>query len=278
MFSDIFTPLSRLTVVDTVRRMSVRKGSLLLVTLALLGAACSDASADTTTTATADTSLAPSTTAAAATTTTAPAATTSEPPTTTTPTTSEAPSDRIGDPALLEQMVAEALEEVRSVYEDDSIDVPVPDLTNADPLVALRELGDFDRLVNAQAPLRAWSPITTYPGSPARDLDVELADINYFGGLLRIRPEEPFEYLTMETVELSTLDLPEETMTGMPIDAVGVLYTSNSGLLVLVFKDTLEVDRVITEGWNDMTTLSIIAPTDAGWRIWDTISNFGGSA
>lgn len=189
-----------------------------------------------------------------------------------------APGDSVGDPALLAQQVADALQEAQEIYEDDTIEAPVPDLTNPDPLVALQELTAFGQLVNAQAPLRSWTPILMYPGSPAEELDLDLADANFFDGFIRTRLEDPFEYVTLEIVDISAISLPSETAAGIPSDAVAIIATSNSGPLVLVRRESGEVAREVNAGWNDLQTLTIIAPTDAGWREWDTVVEFGGSA
>jgi len=275
MFNDIIDPLSGVTMTGTVHPMRWLRSSALVLTLAVLATACSDSGTETPTT-TPSTSAETTTSAAASTTTTSTSAPTTI--TSTTTTTTALPRDAVGDPFLLAEVVELAIEEARIGYEDPTITVDVPDLTNADPLAALGALTAFSQRVFANFPLRTWATVTEFPGSPSDEVARSTADSSYFDGLVRTRTGDPFEYDTMEVVEITTLDLPQETLEGMPQDAVAILTTSNSGPLVLATLETDEVVETLSEGWTDRPILTILVPTEAGWREWDTILDFGGTA
>ncbi len=125
-----------------------------LVALFVL-AACSSGEAS-------ETSAAPApstTTTAAPTTTVTPATTTSLPPTTTTD------DGLIGDPEALR----ESFEELeRLIAADITYDepVPIPDLTNPDPVVALAEAFRFEVWLMENGPHVSWVEGYNYPESP----------------------------------------------------------------------------------------------------------------
>ncbi len=60
-------------------------------------------------------------------------------------------SDQVGSPEALEALIAGIVEELRFAYPDIvDAEVPIPDLTNPDPVVAVEELNKFDQWVNAE--------------------------------------------------------------------------------------------------------------------------------
>jgi hypothetical protein len=252
----------------------MRREVLVLVGVVMLvSAACSgDDSAPVTTV------VAPSTTAAP--TTTAPSITTLPPSTTTmapaTTTTSIDESETVGDPEALTALVEEALEEVRFLYEDESITVDIPDLTNLDPATALQEINELGTVAAASFPARTWAGVVTYPGSPSEAIATEVGDTNYFDQLVRVS-DSPLEYVSIEVVDLSSLDLPSEVSADMPAGSVGLLYVTNLGRLVLLDRTTGEFVREVSAAWENRPILGILSPTATGWKEWATILDFGES-
>ncbi len=247
------------------REILVRVGAFLLVI-----AACSGDDAAPVTTSGVATTAPPATT-----TTASPSTTATTPPETTT---TEPAGDTVGDPAALEALVEEVTQQVRIVYADDSIEVPVPDLTNPDPVVAAQAINEFDQLVAADVPFRDWLSVTAYEGSPAFAIGVENFDRLLFGNLVRVRPEAGYEFHGGEVLDFDVSSLPIELVEGMPTDAVGVLYSSSSGPLHLVDRDTGDTVEVLTDGWANMPVLKIVVATAGGWREWGTVLDFGGTA
>ena len=144
------------------RRITTTK-RLLVVVVTLMAGACSGGE-----------EVAPSTpapTIATPTTTTVTSTTVAPPTTTTTAATTTVLSDQVGSPEALEALIAGIVEELRFAYPDIvDAEVPIPDLTNPDPVVAVEELNRFGQWVNANYPANEWNQVRAYPESPTERL------------------------------------------------------------------------------------------------------------
>ncbi len=132
-------------------KISRHGGGVVIVVAALAFTACSDG--DTATTTVAPTTTVPATTAAP-TTTSPPGTTTTVPPSTTAAPTTTAATDTVGDPAALETHIRQIAEELTLFYPDlDPNEVPIPDLTNPDPTVAVEEANRWSQWIAARFPV-----------------------------------------------------------------------------------------------------------------------------
>jgi len=242
--------------------------------VALVGSACSGDDVTATTPPPVTVAAATTSTSAASTTTTAAPPATTTPATTTTATVDD--SGRVGSRDALEAAIASIVEELRLPYPDIvDADVPIPDLTNPDPVVALEELSRFVQWIDANYPANQWTPLTAYPDSPEQDLYELVNETLYFEQRRLIRNGDPWVYHGGEVVDLSTLDLPADTLEGIPATAVGVLYRSSSGPIDVFEVETGNILDTL-DGWTQRQSLAVLVPTLTGWTFWDTLLGFDG--
>ena len=257
-------------------RRARRRSRPLLVAVAavaLIAGACSGDDA-------VDATLPPSTTAATTTTTAAPTTTTSAPTTTAaaTTTTTAAPTDTVGSPQALAELIATIQQELAGVYPDIvDAEIPIPDLTNPDPVVAAEELNKFGQWVNANYPANEWNQVRAHVGSPTEDL-LELANETlYFSQQRWVRHGDPWVFYGGRRVDLEGVDLPTDLADAMPASVIGVAYESSSGVIDIVDASTGEkLDDF--GGWSRRTSLELLVATSLGWRSWGTVTEFGASA
>lgn len=109
------------------------------------------------------TTLPPTTVAPPTTTTTPPTTTTVAPTTTTGPAPTTLPEGTVGDPAALQALAEEVARESGIPFEDFF----VPDITQPDPIEALKELVAYSHWVATTYPDKELARIHTIDGSPA---------------------------------------------------------------------------------------------------------------
>jgi hypothetical protein len=228
-----------------------------------------------------DTTLPPPTTVANTTTTAAPTTTTTAAPTTTvasTTTTIAAPSDTVGSPQALAELIASIQQELAGSYPDIvDAEIPIPDLTNPDPVVAVEELNEFGQWINANYPANEWNQVRAFPGSPEEDLFERNNESLYFERQRLVRSGEPWVYHGGEVVALDAVEIPVSTLDGLPANAVAVVYRSSSGPIDVVDAESGDVLEII-DGWTSREALSLLIPTGTGWAFWDTLLDPGVSS
>jgi len=178
----------------------------------------------------------------------------------------------------LEAAIASIVEELRLPYPDIvDADVPIPDLTNPDPVVAVEELNRFVQWIDANYPANQWNQLIAYPESPAQDLSELVNETLYFEQRRLVRNGDPWVYHGGEVVEISSLDLPADTLEGIPATAVGVLYRSSSGPIDVFEVETGNILDTL-DGYEQAQDLTILVPTITGWTFWQTLLDFPGGS
>ena len=132
------------------------------VVLAVLACACSGADSGAATTLAFDVTTTTQVPASTTSTTSPPASTTAAPEQTTT-----SVPGQVGDPEALRRSFEE-LERLISADITYDEPVPIPDLTNPDPVVALAEAFRFEVWLMENGPHSAWADGYNYPDSPRR--------------------------------------------------------------------------------------------------------------
>ncbi len=196
-------------------------------------------------------------------TTSPPRTTTSAMPATSTATTVTTTPDPTGifDDAALDALIASIVAELNV----DLGPIPVPDLINPDPLVAMQELNAFSDWVHTTYPHPAWAQVLTVADAPGRrSWDSALTRI--FGDGAR------FVFLddgwTWTNYELEPdVGVSAAFLTQVPENAVIVRYEQEFGDYEI---RSLADDEVVAafEG-RGVTRIDLaLVPTEFGWQIW----------
>lgn len=231
---------------------------ILLLVCSLVLAACSDTAAPTTSQATA-----PVTTT-----------TMSKAPPTTTPTTevtTPAPTlvtGAVGDPAVIAEAHESALRGIRLSPESFppgaiNIDIPWPDTTNPDPVIALRSIWEFDAWVATTLPYDRLATLYLVEDSPAWQQAgefMEQLDSNQW----IVEFDGPgFVWKTGVLIEAGASPVVPDA----PIDSILVSYTSSqSDGAIRRLNDGSEVTS--GKGYDEQTRTAVLVPTGLGWQIY----------
>lgn len=238
-----------------------RLGWLCGVMAICLVAACSEAGADTTTTA----AEPPATT-----TTTSPPPTTAPPVTSTTAasTTTTIDTGLVGDPdaliAMIEQTRGFALGEGETQYE--GVAIPYPDLTNPDPVVALREAWSFEAWLMDTGPFIGFLDAHNYPEGPRRR-DAG-SDFIYWDleNLRLVGLANSYSLTSAEVVPLESADMLEPERIEVPPSSVAVAYTDRGGPYQVIDTETGQVIEEVA-AYED-TGVAVLVPTEVGWQLY----------
>ncbi len=230
------------------RRLQLR--CLSLAAFVALTSACTGGSATTTTTST--------TTAAPATTTTSTSTTTPAPTSTT------AGLTMVGDPDALRELVDDVSVAVLGVGAEEA-GVPVPDLTNGDPLVALEAMMVLDSWIGSTegAPDARWAEVYTAPGS--------VAETRIAGYLSRLGERDeilavsgaPWVFHDARAVHFSYLDLTDLELS-LADGSVAVAFTTSVGPYDFIDAGTGEVASS-RQGWDNYEWTAVLSPGPHGW-------------
>lgn len=231
--------------------------------LLLTASACSGTPDPTTTATAAPTTIAaPTTTTSAPTTTTTPATTTTQAPTTT------LAQEAVGDPELLQAMIDDIAQAWFGV--DAAVaGVPIPDLTNPDPVVAVGDIYRLDAWL-AQSPDtwgEEWVAVFTGADTPARTELGNVYSSRLLGNEIAVNRGDPWAFHGGRVVDIAETSLSLPEVTALPSDAVGVVFHSSIGPYEFVDADTGEV-RETQPGWDaDDEWLVVVAPSPHGWVL-----------
>lgn len=231
---------------------------ILLLVCSLVLAACSDTASPTTSQATAPVT---STTVTA----TTPPATNASVVTVPTPTLA---SGSVGDPAAIAEAHESALRGIRLSPESFppgaiDIDIPWPDTTNPDPVVALRSIWEFDAWVATTLPYDRLAMLYLAEDSSAWDRAGEfIEELDQKQWMVEF--DGPgFVWKEGAVVEAGdSLELPE-----LPIDSIVIRYrSSQSDARILRLGDGSEVSS--GKGYEEQSRIAVLVPTDLGWQIY----------
>lgn len=170
----------------------------------------------------------------------------------------------MGDPALLTDLVDEIAGDV--LGEDTAAaDLPVPDLTNGDPVVALEGMMTLDTWlgVTPGAADPRWAEVYAAPGSTA-----EGRIAGYFGRLrdrndIVVERGDPWVFHEGRVVDISHLDLTDLELS-LPAGAVAVAFTTSVGPYDFVDAETGEVASS-RPGWHNQEWTAVLEPGPHGW-------------
>ena len=234
------------------------QGSNRILVLAVLAALALTACSGTATT----TTLPPARVAPTTTTTAPPTTTTAAPTTTTTvaPTTTTLPEGTVGDPAALQALAEEVARESLIPIEEFYI----PNITQPDPIEALKELVAYSSWVAATFPDKELARIHTIDNSPARTAERNVFDpLESFRRI--VKPVTPYLNEGFQIVDIDDLPTTETTRANLPAGAVAIVFVSTSDGYDIVDEETGEVARTVPP-WTDLEIYVVVAPTQYGWQ------------
>ncbi|CAN5440512.1 hypothetical protein BH24ACT7_BH24ACT7_23540 [soil metagenome] len=198
-------------------------------------------------------------------TTSSPTTTAVQPTTTTAATTTTAPNGPVGDPealrALFDTYEGLILQDV--AYDEP---IPYPDLTNADPVVALADAFRFEVWIMENGSHVSWAEVYNYPESSrirsiATDLGRWQRTHTLFPGIV-----STYEFVSGERVPIARADLTENELAGLPDGSVAVRFTDRGGPYPRIDATTSDVLEAI--GPWEGSGIAILSPTENGWQLY----------
>ena len=196
---------------------------------------------------------------------------TTSPPTTTNTseaTTTAPATEAVGSAEALEAQVEGARELLVRLYPDsEAEDLPVPDLTNPDPLIAMRELLLFELAALEAGSISDYADILSQQRTQANDSYRRTLNTFENGGY-RFRLLGEYEIIDVVSVELADIVAlaGDQIVADAPNGAAYVRYTTSSGPYNIVNRDE-EVVRA-EDGWAPRTLSAILSPTSSGWKYY----------
>ena len=228
-------------------------GSFIVMVLAL--SACSNSPETTTSQQAAPTS---STTTTSPSTTTTTSSTTTTPPTTTTTVSGET----VGDPAALAALVTQ----INTDFIGYEGEIPIPDLTNPDPLVGLEEIERFEIWTATNVISTEWYGIHFCPASPALEESQNVA-LNFQANNWILQTTESYQFLNPTLISLSDPAVARDIADGAPAGARAIIFEDilpsfdlldlDDGSIVQTFPATAPTLRV-----------AVVVPTEHGWQLY----------
>ena len=146
-------------------------------------------------------------------------------------------------------------------------EVPFPDATNPDPVVAFGEMIEFNYWMLSTNPWRDWVQLYALKDSRWEQARFDQAG-NYSSvpTVIRFEDEVSLDFTGGTVISLEAVEAPDRDTIELPDTAVGIEFTST----VSDFHEFwIEEERVLTEwhGWTELVSQAIVVPTEAGWRI-----------
>lgn len=183
-----------------------------------------------------------------------------------TTTTTESDATAVFDSDALEELVNSIVIELGI---EDLGPVPVPDLTNPDPVAAMRSRDEFGDWVHTTYPHPAWAPVFAAPDSPALR--------NWTASLTRIFGEGARFVFTDEGWtrtgyrELTNDDVDFLFRSTLPRERWFVAFDQTFGDYQI---RSLDDDAVISEHAGQSTDgiVYAVVPTELGWQVWSASS------
>lgn len=208
------------------------------------------------------TSEAPATSAADSTvttvTTTVAATAETAPPTT-------GPDNTVGDLVAYEAQI-DAVYDFLGTEAAPRAEVPFPDVTNPDPLVAFESMLQFHYWMVSTNPWRTWVSLYALDDSPyAVDRRSQASRYSAPPSLMTWEAE-PFTVGDMAVVPVADLDPPSHVLDVITAGAVGIEFTSSSSRITVVDREDGTIHEEY-DAWVGLVSHAIVEPTGAGWRI-----------
>ncbi len=195
-------------------------------------------------------------------TTTAPAPTTTVAPTTTTSTTVPVSTELVGDPAALAALV----EQLNADFIGYDGEIPIPDLTNPDPRVAMEEVHRFDFWSSSARTSAAWLPIHLHTEGP--DYEESLSAMNNaVANNWAIRNGGDYIFERAEVVGLDHPSIPESVRSILPEGAIAVTFFDALPAFSIVDLDDESTVAEIPAGVVD-AEIGVLVPTPTGWKLF----------
>ena len=234
----------------------------ILVTAITLSACTSNEAATTTTSGIVTTTAVPTTTAVAPTTTTTPLD----------PTTTTLRDGAVGSREALLEAMQPALDSSEVLFGIDKQSVPVPNLNDPDPLVALEALIEFDFWVFSNATTDSWAGVLAVPDSP--NWSEYLSGFNSLAGRVAVfdaGEAKPFEIIELRlATEDEIAQVPTEVLSAAGADSVVALERLSLAPHTLRVAGRPELDLERT-GYAARETITVLTPTEIGWQYyWDS--------
>lgn len=181
-------------------------------------------------------------------------------PTTAAATPTTTPSDPVGDPAALQALVEQVALDTGIPLEEFF----VPDITQPDPMHALRELLEFSEWAFATAPDTDLAVIHTIEGSPA--FARERANLDTYASNGWVSRHVPYEFRNLVEVDLADVPLSDAERAELPEGARAFQFqTASESGMEIVDPTTDEVVSSVPP-WESQVFLIVVAPTEVGWQ------------
>ena len=174
------------------------------------------------------------------------------------------PAGRPGDAASYAELVDTLTQIVPIELRGE---VPWPDLRHPDPIVAQTEIFDLWIWMVESLTEPQLVEIMAAPGSPSRGTVVSVFGSLSAQNVFEVRPKQPYRAFDHLVVTFESAGLPLWLARDVPDDAVVIYYSDNSGPVDVIDQDTREIVRQ-QSGIDTRVWLSIMVPTDVGWRLW----------
>jgi hypothetical protein len=182
------------------------------------------------------------------------------------------PPGSVGDPAVIEAARTEAL---RLIEIDPSsfppgaaeMEIPWPDTTNPDPVVALHSIWEFDEWVATTLPYDAFARMYLVEDSPAwRSAGefIEQLDANQW--IVVFDDPAGYEFLDGRIIPRDESIVPTDLSVGIPSDAVIVRYSSTRSSYEIQGSSDGFVDP--RPGYEVRVIDTALVRSDLGWRVY----------
>jgi hypothetical protein len=145
--------------------------------------------------------------------------------------------------------------------------VPIPDLTNPDPVVALAEAFRFEVWLMEHGPHVSWVEGYNYPESPRyRSAGSDL--IGWYRTQTRYPGiDESYEFVRGEVVPLEQALLSTDQLAALPDGSVAVAFADRGGPYPRIDVSTGDVLEDIGR-WQG-TGVAVLSPSPTGWMLFD---------
>ncbi len=177
------------------------------------------------------------------------------------------PEGFVGDPVAIEEHIELAIRLVKASPESFppgalEMEIPYPDNTIADPVMALREIWEFDAWVVANLPYDAFAELYLSPDSPAWSKAGEV--IERLEGRWIVEFDGPgFVWVSGGLGEPS--DVPSDVE--VPVGGVVVRYRSSQSDVTVYWVDDGTVVETGT-GYGEEDRVAVLVPSPLGWQVY----------
>lgn len=190
--------------------------------------------------------------------------TTTVPPSTST----TVPEGFVGDPVAIEEHIDIALDIVELSPESFppgalEMEIPWPENTTADPVLALREIWEFDAWVVTHFPYQEWAKLYLADSSPAWSKAGEVVEQLHRAGWVVEFDGPGFVWVSGGLGEPS--DVPADVE--VPVGGVVVRYRSSQSDVTVKYFDDGEVVETGT-GYGEEDRVAVLIPSPLGWQVY----------